>query len=301
NVGHVQSDDNPSPFVILIEQRWIDHYPSALNVTLHQTNQLGKKVFPAALPRGRHQVVNLAGSFKDDPLHSEPSCQFFQMNFLQLSEIWLSVDHGSQLGDHWGLVGVQNQSVHFVSGPELVGADIRGRSGSRWARSSHTVHVALRQAQSWILPVAGGGGGASALPSCGRNVNGTPNMLTYSGWNSPVSLSTSYDVRRSPRPTTCSHRSCDVNARSPMMWVTVLASQPSDNIPTEITFWICSPGWPSRPIVSTVLRSSSARSFFVSFFFGPAPFSSAFSSPASSASSPPSSTASASTWSSAGS
>src|SRR5713226_8629040 len=34
----------------------IDHYPSALNVTLDQTNQLGKKVFPAPLPRGSHQV-----------------------------------------------------------------------------------------------------------------------------------------------------------------------------------------------------------------------------------------------------
>ena len=39
-----------------------------------------------------------------------------------------------------------------------------------------------------------------------------------------------------PRPTTCSHRSWLVKARRPMMWVTVLASQPSVNIPTEITF-----------------------------------------------------------------
>ena len=31
----------------------------------------------------------------------------------------------------------------------------------------------------------GGGGGVSSPPSCGRNVNGTPKMLTYSGSNSP--------------------------------------------------------------------------------------------------------------------
>jgi hypothetical protein len=52
----------------------------------------------------------------------------------------------------------------------------------------------------------------------------------------PVSLLTSYEVRRNPRPTTCSHNSWLVNARKPMMCVTVLASQPSLSIPTEMTF-----------------------------------------------------------------
>ena len=42
------------------------------------------------------------------------------------------------------------------------------------------------------------------------------------------------------------------------MCVTVLASQPSESIPTEITFWICSPGLPGWPTVSTCRRSSSA-------------------------------------------
>src|SRR5437016_4289610 len=84
-----------------------------------------------------------------------------------------------------------------------------------------------------LLPVAGGGGGASALPSCGRNVKGTPKMFTYSGWKRPVWGSTSYDVLRKPRPTTCSHKSCEVNARSPIMCVTVLASQPSDSMPSS--------------------------------------------------------------------
>ena len=51
-----------------------------------------------------------------------------------------------------------------------------------------------------------------------------------------------------------------MNARSPMMCVTVLASQPSESMPTEITFWICSPGWPGLPTVSTIRRSSSACS-----------------------------------------
>ena len=42
------------------------------------------------------------------------------------------------------------------------------------------------RAQSLSLACGGGGGGGSSpLPSCGRNVNGTPKMLTYSGWNSP--------------------------------------------------------------------------------------------------------------------
>ncbi len=52
------------------------------------------------------------------------------------------------------------------------------------------------------------------------------------------------DVRLQARPTTCSHSNWLEKARSPMMWVTVLASQPSESMPTEITFWICSPGLP---------------------------------------------------------
>src|SRR5260370_19663181 len=73
NFGHVQGDDDPSPFVVFIKQRWIDYYSSGINVTLHQPNQLSKKVFPAALPGRSHQVVNLARSFKYNSLHSEPS------------------------------------------------------------------------------------------------------------------------------------------------------------------------------------------------------------------------------------
>ncbi len=38
---------------------------------------------------------------------------------------------------------------------------------------------------------AGGAGGAPSPPSCGRKVNGTPKMLTYSGSNSPVAGFTS--------------------------------------------------------------------------------------------------------------
>ena len=62
----------------------------------------------------------------------------------------------------------------------------------------------------------------------------------------------------SPRPTTCSQSNWLLNARSPMMCVTVLASQPSESMPTEMTFWICSPGWPVLPTVSTIRRSNSA-------------------------------------------
>jgi len=37
-----------------------------------------------------------------------------------------------------------------------------------------------------------------------------------------------------------------VNARSPLMWVTVLASHPSESIPTDMIFLYCSPGFPIR-------------------------------------------------------
>ena len=51
-----------------------------------------------------------------------------------------------------------------------------------------------------------------------------------------------------PRPTTCSHSNWLVNALSPMMCVTVLGvPKPSESIPTEMTFCICSPGCPGRP------------------------------------------------------
>ena len=111
----------------------------------------------------------------------------------------------------------------------------------------------------------GGSGGPSVPPSCGKNVKGTPKILTYSGTNNP-SKPTSYSVLRNPRPTTCSHKSWLLNARRPMMCVTVFASHPSESIPTEMTFCICSPGWPIRPTVLTIFRNSSACCFFVCFF-----------------------------------
>ena len=49
-----------------------------------------------------------------------------------------------------------------------------------------------------------------------------------------------------------------------MMCVTVRASQPSDSIPTEMTFWICSPGFPGCPTVLTCSRNTSACCFLVS-------------------------------------
>ena len=63
-----------------------------------------------------------------------------------------------------------------------------------------------------------------------------------------------------------------------MMWVTVLASHPSDSIPTEITFCTFAPNSPSRPTVYTVLLTNSTRSFLESFLRGPLPFSSVLSS-----------------------
>ena len=52
-------------------------------------------------------------------------------------------------------------------------------------------------------------------PSCGRKAKGTPKMLTYSASNKPESALTSYDVRRSPRPTTCSHKNWLEGAAAP--------------------------------------------------------------------------------------
>src|SRR3990172_6635738 len=56
--------------------------------------------------------------------------------------------------------------------------------------------------------------------------------LPISSLSLPSSL-ISYLARRRPRPTTCSHRSCDINGRSPTMWVTVLQSHPSVSMPTH--------------------------------------------------------------------
>jgi hypothetical protein len=46
----------------------------------------------------------------------------------------------------------------------------------------------------------GGGGTTSWPPSWGRKVKGMPKMFTCSGGKRPVDGSSSYDVRRSPRP-----------------------------------------------------------------------------------------------------
>ena len=69
-------------------------------------------------------------------------------------------------------------------------------------------------------------------------------------------------MRRRPRPTTCSQRSWVEKARTPRMWVTVLASQPSVSMLTETTQRICSPSLPGLPIVfiTSRRRSSSVRS-----------------------------------------
>ena len=53
-----------------------------------------------------------------------------------------------------------------------------------------------------------------------------------------------------------------------MMWVTVRASQPSVSMPTEMTFWMRSPGFPGWPTVSTCTRSRSACSCLVSLRAG---------------------------------
>jgi len=70
-----------------------------------------------------------------------------------------------------------------------------------------------------------------------------------------------------------------VNARSPMMWVTVLASQPSESIPTEMRFWTLAQGLPGRPTVSTCWRRASAIWSLVRFLTGPSSSSPSSSSP----------------------
>ena len=69
-------------------------------------------------------------------------------------------------------------------------------------------------------------------------------------------------MRRRPRPTTCSQSSCVPKARTPRMWVTVLASQPSVSIETLTTHRTCSPSLPGLPTVfiTSRSRSSSVRS-----------------------------------------
>jgi hypothetical protein len=59
-----------------------------------------------------------------------------------------------------------------------------------------------------------------------------------------------------------------------MMCVTVRASQPSVSMPTEMTFWMRSPGLPGWPTVSTCTRKRSACSCRVSLRAGRSPASS---------------------------
>src|SRR3990172_5681067 len=65
-------------------------------------------------------------------------------------------------------------------------------------------------------------------------------------------------MRRSPRPTTCSHSNCVPNARTPRICVTVLASQPSVSIDTDTTHFTCSPSLPGLPTVFITSRSRSS-------------------------------------------
>src|SRR5450759_5197183 len=65
-------------------------------------------------------------------------------------------------------------------------------------------------------------------------------------------------MRRRPRPTTCSQSSWVPKARTPRMWVTVVASQPSVSIETETTQRTCSPSRPGLPIVFMTSRRRSS-------------------------------------------
>src|SRR3990167_7550695 len=60
-----------------------------------------------------------------------------------------------------------------------------------------TIYSFLAESGSISVLGGGGGGNTSSPPSCGRNVNGTPNMFTYSGSNIPFSFS-SYEVLLRP-------------------------------------------------------------------------------------------------------
>src|SRR6266481_2429262 len=62
-------------------------------------------------------------------------------------------------------------------------------------------------------------------------------------------------MRRRARPTTCSHSSCVPKARTPRMWVTVCASQPSVSMETLTTHLTCSPSLPALPTVFITSRS----------------------------------------------
>ena len=102
------------------------------------------------------------------------------------------------------------------------------------------------------------GGRGGATTGLAVKSNGMPSTSAYSTSNRPVSPLTSYDCRRSARPTICSQRSCVPNARTPRTWVTVRASQPSLSIETDTTQRVRPPRRPSTPTVLTTSRSRSS-------------------------------------------
>ena len=83
-----------------------------------------------------------------------------------------------------------------------------------------------------VMPLLGGCGAAAGLALNGITSNGTPKTLATSSVIKPVVAHARSCAGASPRPTTCSQSSCDMNGRRPTMCVTVLQSQPSVSIPT---------------------------------------------------------------------
>ena len=82
NRVHIQRKHNSAPKIVCIEQRWIDHDSSVINISFHHSHQLCQQILTISFPRWRHLVVNSARSFKDNFLHPKPTTQFLQMDFL---------------------------------------------------------------------------------------------------------------------------------------------------------------------------------------------------------------------------
>jgi len=62
-------------------------------------------------PARFHEVVDLGGSLKNDPLHALLPAEFFNIDAGQFGHIRFAVDHRREVGDGGRIVGIEGEGL----------------------------------------------------------------------------------------------------------------------------------------------------------------------------------------------
>lgn len=221
-------------------------------------------MLPSAGPAVVHLIEDVARGLEDDLLHAEPVGQLRDANRGQARHVGLSVHERSQLREHRGVAGldVERRDLGRIEGQP------------RHVRVLDPYEVRPGDLELSLFP----NGFDLAFRRRGRGDDLIAAFVGKKGeWDTE-----DVDVFRLEE----SFRSHLVRGTSEAPAHDLLAqelaresAQPhdvgdglrvpaSESIPTEITFWMYSPGFPGSPTVSTICRKRSACSCFVNLRTG---------------------------------